>query len=219
MLELISGRVSGRPSGVQRWLRATARKSPVFRANRPAIPPPRGALSLTHSASERSISRPSHRACAQSQTTCVRPPRQSQLICVGNRPRLRVRHISIARRYTYVATSHRLRRSYAQIRRPSPFPWSRKAGLSTRSPGPSPSTRQPPIAVSTRRRGQIRPYDSTPYRSDARAKSAPSPECRVTRGAAACWHRTDSQAGSCAPCGSTLAGTAGRRSRRPVRRA
>ena len=68
----------GRPSAV-------ARKPPVFRAlsapRRPATP-----SRLTHFASERSISRPSHRSCAQSQTACVEITLQSQLICTGNRP-------------------------------------------------------------------------------------------------------------------------------------
>jgi hypothetical protein len=42
-------------------------------------------LRLTHFASERSISRPSHRSCAQSQIACVGTTLQSQLICAGNR--------------------------------------------------------------------------------------------------------------------------------------
>jgi hypothetical protein len=51
-----------------------------------STPTPRDAIRLTHFASERSISRPSHRSCAQSQTACVEPFLQSQLICVRNRP-------------------------------------------------------------------------------------------------------------------------------------
>ena len=42
-------------------------------------------LRLTHFASSRSISRPSHRSCAQSQTACVGITLQSQLMCAGNR--------------------------------------------------------------------------------------------------------------------------------------
>ena len=41
---------------------------------------------LTYFASGLMISRPSQRACAQSQTPCVGTTRQSQLICAGNRP-------------------------------------------------------------------------------------------------------------------------------------
>src|SRR3954470_13020203 len=48
-------------------------------------------------------------------------------------------------------------------------PWSRKAGPSAKSPGPSTSTPPPSTAASTRPKPPIRPYDSTPYRSDARA--------------------------------------------------
>jgi hypothetical protein len=55
----------------------------------------------THFASERSISRPSQRACAQSQTACVGHTAQSQPICVGNCPRLRVGTVMFARRYKY----------------------------------------------------------------------------------------------------------------------
>ena len=51
-----------------------------------STPTPRDAIRLTHFASERSISRPSHRSCAQSQTACVEITLQSQLICTGNRP-------------------------------------------------------------------------------------------------------------------------------------
>ena len=46
----------------------------------------------------------------------------------------------------------------------------RKAGPSAKSPGPSTSTPPPSTAASTRPKPPIRPYDSTPYRSDARAK-------------------------------------------------
>ena len=48
------------------------------------------------------ISRPSHRSRAQSHGACVGAGLQSQLTCVGNAPRLRVRHISISRRYNYL---------------------------------------------------------------------------------------------------------------------
>ena len=45
-----------------------------------------GSFRLTYFASECSISRPSQPACVQSQTACVGPTRQSQLICVRNCP-------------------------------------------------------------------------------------------------------------------------------------
>ena len=64
---------------------AVARKSPVFRAlsapRRPATPSVSRILRRS-----RSISRPSHRSCAQSQTACVGITLQSQLICTGNHP-------------------------------------------------------------------------------------------------------------------------------------
>jgi transcriptional regulator with XRE-family HTH domain len=46
----------------------------------------------------RSISRLSQRLCAQSQTACIIPSRQSQLVCVENSSRLCVGPFIIARR-------------------------------------------------------------------------------------------------------------------------
>ena len=63
-------------------------------------------IRLNYRASRFSILRPSHIACAQSQIACARAALPSQLICVENCPRLRVRHISIARRYTYQVSSN-----------------------------------------------------------------------------------------------------------------
>ena len=74
---------------------------PLFRAprRRQAAPNLRPAIRLTYPALERLISRPSQRPCAQSQTTCVGHPLQSQLMCVGKCPLLRVGPFIIARRY------------------------------------------------------------------------------------------------------------------------
>jgi hypothetical protein len=47
------------------------------------------------------IARPSHRTCVVSQRLCVGRPLPSQIMCVGNRPLLRVGPFIIARRYNY----------------------------------------------------------------------------------------------------------------------
>jgi len=50
-----------------------------------------------------SIARPSHRLWVQSQPLCAGGPVPSQLMCVGNRPLLRVGPFTIARRYSYAS--------------------------------------------------------------------------------------------------------------------
>jgi hypothetical protein len=54
------------------------------------------------------IARPSHRICVMSQPACVERSAPSQLICVETGALLRVGHISIARRYTYLVGSRGL---------------------------------------------------------------------------------------------------------------
>jgi hypothetical protein len=67
--------ISGRSRPTRRDRQETARF--------PDGPLPAG-VSLTLRAPRFLISRPSHRACAQSQITCAKLPLQSQIICVGN---------------------------------------------------------------------------------------------------------------------------------------
>jgi hypothetical protein len=69
-----------------------------------------------------SIARPSHRACAVSQVLCVRGSAPSQIMCVGNRPLLRVGPFIIARRYTLALRS-------SARGRPRPNIFSRRSGF------------------------------------------------------------------------------------------
>ena len=69
------------PRPDERGRHETARFRALSAPRRPATPSVSRILRRN-----RSISRPSHRSCAQSQTACVEVTLQSQLICTGNRP-------------------------------------------------------------------------------------------------------------------------------------
>ena len=97
-LRSLAEQFDAKPAEIRRLLRGdldAARTVELMDEMRAAGLPDR----LSHCASIISISRRSHRPCAQSQTACAGETLRSQLMCAENGVRLRVGLVIIARRY------------------------------------------------------------------------------------------------------------------------